>query len=101
MQERPVGFAEANTIVELSAKGDIVMLISDLTIANTKYSTRKSIPLADFYSTITALRELFVIVPIGAEAVDHALALKPRDFEDALQCFSAEQAGADCLLTRN
>ena len=24
-----------------------------------------------------------------------------KDFEDALQYFSAEQAGADCIITRN
>jgi predicted nucleic acid-binding protein len=72
-----------------------------LSIANIKYSTRKDIPLKEFYETIKGLRELFTIIPVGEKAVDRALALEPRDFEDALQYFSAEQAGVDCIVTRN
>ena len=33
--------------------------------------------------------------------MDRAISLKANDFEDALQYFSAVQAGADCLITRN
>ena len=101
IQHRPVGFNEAVRIFGLSAKGDIDLLVSDLSIANIKYSTRKDIPLKEFYETIKGIRELFTIVPVGEQAVDHALAAETRDFEDALQYFSAEQAGADCIVTRN
>ena len=101
IQHRPVGFNEAMKILGLSAKGHINLLVSDLSIANIKYSTRKDIPLKEFYETIKGLRELFTIVPVGEKAVDRALALEPRDFEDALQYFSAEQAGVDCIVTRN
>ena len=54
-----------------------------------------------FYETIKGIRELFTIVPVGEKAIDRALALEPRDFEDALQYYSAEQAGADFIVTRN
>ena len=101
IQHRPVGFNEAMKILGLSAKGHIKLLVSDLSIANIKYSTRKDIPLKEFYETIKGLRELFTIIPVGEKAVDRALALEPRDFEDALQYFSAEQAGVDCIVTRN
>ena len=101
IQHRPAGFNEAVMIFGLSAKGDIDMLISDLSIANIKYSTRKEIPLKEFYETIKGVRELFTIVPVGEQAVDRALELETRDFEDALQYFSAEYAGADCIVTRN
>lgn len=37
----------------------------------------------------------------GAGAVDNAVSLRANDFEDALQYFSAVQADADCLITRN
>ena len=90
IQHRPAGFNEAVRIFGLSAKGDIDMLISDLSIANIKYSTRKEIPIKEFYETIKGVRELFTIVPVGERAVDRALELETRDFEDALQYFSAE-----------
>ncbi len=101
IQHRSVGFNEARKIFELSAKDHINLLVSDLSIANIKYSTRKVIPQKDFYETIKGLRELFTIVPVGEQAVDRTLHLEPRDFEDALQYFSAEQVGADCIVTRN
>ena len=40
-------------------------------------------------------------MPLGGGVIDSALSLKANDFEDALQYFSAVQAGADCLVTRN
>ncbi|MBP5339462.1 MAG: PIN domain-containing protein [Prevotella sp.] len=101
IQHRPIGFNEAMRLFSLSATGDILLLVSDLSIANIKYSTRKDIPLMAFYETIKGIRELFTIVPVGEKAIDRALALEPRDFEDALQYYSAEQAGADFIVTRN
>jgi predicted nucleic acid-binding protein len=101
IERRPVGVVEAYAIFRLAAKGSINMLVSDLSIANMKYSTRKTIPISDFYKMIKLSRELFTIVPVGERAVDRALDLETRDFEDALQYFSAENAGADCIVTRN
>ncbi|MBQ6063603.1 MAG: PIN domain-containing protein [Prevotella sp.] len=101
IERRPVGVREAHALFGLAAKGNIDMLVSDLSIANLKYSTRKTISTSDFYKTIKLSRELFTIVPVGEQAVDRALALEARDFEDALQYFSAELSGADCIVTRN
>lgn len=101
IEKRPVGVKEAIAIFKLAAQNDIQLFVSDLTIANVKYCTRKAIPLSEFYRVIRLCRELFTIVPIGEQAIDQALAIEPKDFEDALQYFSAERAGVDCLVTRN
>lgn len=101
IEKRPEGVTEAYAIFKLAAKNRITMLVSDSSIANMKYSTRKTITLSDFYKIIKLIRELFTIVPVGEKVVDHALEIETRDFEDALQYFSAEQAGADCVVTRN
>ena len=101
IEKRPVGIREAIAIFKLAALNDIHLLVSDLTIANIKYCTRKVIPLSEFYRIIRLCRELFTIVPVGEWSIDQAIAIEPKDFEDALQYFSAEQAGADCIVTRN
>ena len=101
IERRPVGIKEAIAIFKLAACNDIHLLVSDLTIANIKYITRKTIPLSEFYRVMRLGRELFSVVPIGEKAIDRAIAIEPKDFEDALQYFSAEQAGADCIITRN
>ena len=101
IEKRPVGIREALAIFKMAARNEIHLLVSDLTIANIKYCTRKSIPSSEFYRIIGLCRELFTIVPIGEWVIDQAIAIAAKDFEDALQYFSAEQAGAVCVVTRN
>jgi len=92
---------DALSIFDMAVDGRIELLISDLSIANIKYVTRKEIPSDKFYDLIQTFRSIFTIVPLGAGVVDNAVSLRANDFEDALQYFSAVQAGADCLVTRN
>ena len=101
IQQRPEGWKEAETLFYLAIAGDIEMLVSDLTIANMRYITRKNIPLEQFYAVMKGLRRFYTIVPVGEVSVDEAYRIENKDFEDALQYFSAVQAGADCLVTRN
>lgn len=92
---------DALSIFDMAVDDRIELFISDLSIANIKYITRKEIPTDNFYDLIQTFRPIFNIVPLGADVVDRAISLKANDFEDALQYFSAVQAGADCLITRN
>ena len=92
---------DALSIFDMAVDDRIELLISDLSIANIKYITRKEISTDKFYDLIQTFRPIFSIVPLGADVVDRAISLKANDFEDALQYFSAVQAGADCLITRN
>jgi len=92
---------DALSIFDMAVDGQIVLLISDLSIANIKYITRKEISTEEFYNLIQIFRPIFTIVPLGAEVIDKAISLQASDFEDALQYFSAVQAEADCLVTRN
>lgn len=92
---------DALSIFDMAVDGQIVLIISDLSIANIKYITRKEISTEEFYNLIQIFRPIFTIVPLGAEVIDKAISLQASDFEDALQYFSAVQAEADCLVTRN
>lgn len=101
IQQRQPWWKDAETIFFLAINGDIDLLVSDLTIANMRYITRKNIPLEQFYATMKGLRPYYTIVPVGSCVVDEAYRIETADFEDALQYFSAQQAMADCVLTRN
>ncbi len=101
IQQRQEGWREAEVIFYLAIHGDIELLVSDLTIANMRYVTRKDIPLDQFYAVMKSLRKYYTIVGVGSASVDEAYRAESKDFEDALQYFSAEQAGADCIITRN
>ena len=60
------------------------LLVSDLTYANMVYSGRKMMDRDTLYDTLIRLRQYITIVGIGENAVDEALRLRPKDFEDAL-----------------
>jgi predicted nucleic acid-binding protein len=66
-----------------------------------RYITRKDIPLEQFYTVMKGLRLYYRIVTLGGAVVDKAYQIETKDFEDALQYYAAEQAGADCVVTRN
>ena len=94
-------FADSLKVFDLAIDEKIELLISDLSIANIKFITRKDFAVGKFYEIMSVFRPIFTVVSIGEDAVDKALALKANDFEDALQYFSALNAKADYLLTRN
>ena len=101
IQQRPEGWKEAEIIFFLAIHGDIELLVSDLSIANMRYVTRKDIALEHFYAVMKGLRPFYHIVTLGSSVVDKAYQVETKDFEDALQYYAAEQAGADCVVTRN
>ena len=101
IQQRPEGWKEAEVIFFLAIHGDIELLVTDLTIANMRYVTRKDIALEQFYAVMKGLRPYYQIIPLGSSVVDKAYQIETKDFEDALQYYAAEQAGADCVVTRN
>ena len=61
----------------------------------------REIALEQFYAVMKGLRPYYHIVPLGSSVVDKAYQVETKDFEDALQYYAAEQAGADCIVTRN
>lgn len=94
-------FDAALDIFKMAAKGKLVLLVSDLSFANIKYITRKAIPLEVFYDVMLKLKQFVTVVPIGDRAVEEALKVRAKDFEDSLQYFSALYANADVIVTRN
>ena len=65
------------------------------------YLSKKGLSLYQLYEMLEEVYSLFEVVSIGKQAIKMALDLKYTDFEDAVQYFSAKQANADCIITRN
>ena len=47
------------------------------------------------------VRIVFRVATVDEKVIDLSLASDFKDFEDAVQCYSAINAKADCLITRN
>ena len=50
---------------------------------------------------ISILRDIFSLVPLDAQIANQAIDADIKDFEDAIQFFSAVRIGATVLITRN
>ena len=76
--------------------------ISTTTITDVIYITRKSFEdseeqkqkLSDFFSK-------FKILPVTKKQIKQAFTSPMKDFEDAVQAFSAKKAGVKLIITRN
>lgn len=95
------GADSAITLLQLGNAHCLDVLVTDLTIANIAYITRKQISKEDFYRVMKRLTNILLVVPIGGNVVQTALNARWGDFEDCLQYFAAVQAGTDCIITRN
>ena len=77
------------------------LFISSLSVANACYITRKELSDSVFKQKIYALRPDITITEIGQEAILFALDSDWTDCEDALQYYSAQEVGANVIVTRN
>ena len=85
----------------LAERGQVTGLVSALSFSNIFYIVRRFADADTARRSLQQLRLNFTPVACDAGVVDRALAAEFADFEDALQYFSAVNAGADCLLTRD
>jgi len=55
----------------------------------------------DIYRMMEGLTALFTVATVSEATIADALALRWKDFEDAVQFVSARESGADYIITRN
>ena len=74
--------------------------ISFLSVANFAYIARK-LSTTELYRYLSALSNLFIIIPNTDSQIKSAIDLQASYFEDALQYQAALDAGCECIITRN
>lgn len=93
---------EAIALFQLADNGEIELMVSDLTIINTIYVLRRmQYGLPEIYDALDDIRPLLTITSMGATVIDRCLEHRSDDFEDEMQYFSAVDANADYIITRN
>ena len=53
------------------------------------------------YQAIEMLSDIFSVVPVTETTIANALALRWKDFEDAVQFVAAKESGVAYIITRN
>lgn len=94
-------FGEARMVMALGYNKLCELYMSSLSFSNIAYIARKELSGDDLYGCFSDIRELLAVSSVTQEEVDEAIRLKARDFEDAIQYFSAKSVEADCIVTRN
>ncbi len=93
---------DAIALFQLADNHEIDIQVSDLTVINVVYVLRRlHYDMSDILDAFNNIRPLITIVSIGESVIDQCLQHKSNDFEDEAQYFSAINAGADYIVTRN
>ena len=94
-------FEEARAVMALGYNGYCELFLSSLSFSNIAYIARKKFEGGLLYDCLAEIRELVSVTGVDQDVVDSAIALHAKDFEDAMQYFSARSIIADCIVTRN
>ncbi|MCD6416757.1 MAG: PIN domain-containing protein [Planctomycetes bacterium] len=94
-------YADSAAVWSLAEQGKITGLIAAVSFTNIFYMIRRWSGLGAASKAMILLRDSFTTVTCDALVVNQAIDADIPDFEDAVQCFGALHAGADCILTRD
>lgn len=94
-------YEDAREVMALGYNGYCRLYLSSLSFSNIAYIARKKLVADSLYRCLSDLRELVTVSVVDEMVVDSAISLHAKDFEDAMQYFSAQSVNADCIVTRN
>lgn len=101
LSERKGFYENAAKVISLADRGEVVLCCSSLTYANANYILSRIIAKTEVRAMLCELSQWCEVSQVGVEEVKAALHSSFSDFEDALQYYSALNAGADAIITRN
>jgi len=95
-------YPDSRAVFDIVEENDINAFVSAVSMTNIFYILRKfKRNITDVYSLMDDLFTLFTITPITENTITNAMALRWKDFEDAVQFMSAQEINAKYIITRN
>lgn len=102
LAKRDPFYKDAAMLFSLADQKKIMLTINALTFANLNYILGKLKSVAEAREILSRFRVLVNILPLNEKIIDLALAdRKFKDFEDALQYYSALDQRLDIIITRD
>ena len=92
---------EAQELFTLGDKGKVKLFVSALTFANTYYILSQQLKISSARKVLRQFKVLVEVVPIDDKVIELALDSEFKDFEDAIQYYSAIENGVRIIITRN
>jgi predicted nucleic acid-binding protein len=101
LQKREPFFESSARLLSLIESGKVKGFVTSHSVTTLFYLIKKDRSTAEAKATITNILQLMKVAAVDQNAIEQALNLDYRDFEDAVQMIAAMQCKADCLITRN
>ena len=95
-------YKDSFTVFQLADQGSFVGYLSAASITDIFYFVRKHWRgTADVHQILSNLISLFSVAPVSETTITNALALRWKDFEDAVQFNVAKENNFTQIITRN
>ncbi|MEQ1732397.1 MAG: PIN domain-containing protein [Bacteroidia bacterium] len=101
LSNREPFYEYAAQLFSLADSGKIKIAVSSLCFANLNYLLSKQFSATQARKQLLTFKTLVSVLPVTDKTVELALASDFKDFEDALQYFSALEGNIKTVLTRN
>lgn len=94
-------FQEAQELFTLADNNQVELYVSALTFANTHYLLSRHLKLEEARKTLIKFKVLVKVAQLDDKIVELALVSDFKDFEDAIQYYTALENEIDIIITRN
>lgn len=99
--ERKEFVENAKSVIAYCLNCKHTLYLSSVSFANISYIARKGFGGLDTRQLLILLRRMVRVTVSNEDVVDRSLLVETRDFEDAMQYYSASTVDADVIVTRN
>ncbi|MDR0792721.1 MAG: PIN domain-containing protein [Chitinophagaceae bacterium] len=101
LQKREKFYEEAQELFTLADRKKVKLFISSLTIANVHFLLSKHYNSNDARKILAKFKTLTTVLPLDDKIIELALTSNLKDFEDAIQYYTAIENNTDMIITRN
>ena len=101
LQKRDEFYKEAQELFTLADRKKVKLYISPLTFANTYYILSRFYSSDEAKKILSKFKVLVEVLPTTDKIIELALASDFKDFEDAIQFYTALESSLEAIITRN
>jgi predicted nucleic acid-binding protein len=94
-------YEDASRLFSLADRGKIQIYISALTFINLHYLLKKTISLNELHILLGKFKAIVTLLHTNDKMINLAFSSKFKDFEDAVQHYTAVENGIEMIVTRN
>lgn len=94
-------YSAAARLFSFADQGKVTLCVSSLTFSNLNYILSRQFSSRQARMKLLAFKTLIQVLSVNDKVVELALSSEFRDFEDALQYFTATENGVTTIITRN